>query len=200
MTRAQTVSGLEFEPITHTYRLDGVVIPSVTQILEATGISDYSMIPNATRNMALKRGSLVHEAIQFDIEGDLDWETLDPVLVPYVEAARHFRADYGLGGGFVEFRGYNPKWRFAGTLDYRPGDLLVDWKCGGAAPWVRTQTAAYASFFPEPRKYRRIAVGLFPDGHYDATQEQRCADWAQDFNDFLCLARTRYLQTTGGAL
>jgi len=36
MTRAQTVSGLEFEPITHTYRLDGVVIPSVTQILEAT--------------------------------------------------------------------------------------------------------------------------------------------------------------------
>ena len=62
------------------------------------------------------------------------------------------------------------------------------------------QTAAYASFFPEPRKLRRIAVGLFPDGHYDATQEQRCADWDQDFNDFLCLARTRYLQTTKGAL
>ena len=117
MTRAQTVSGLEFEPITHTYRFSGVVIPSVTQILEATGIIDYSMIPPATRNMALKRGSLVHAAIQFDIEGDLDWETLDPVLVPYVEAARHFRADYGLGEGFVEFRGYNPKWRFAGTLD-----------------------------------------------------------------------------------
>ena len=189
---------LIFDPVCHIYKLaTGEALPSVTQILEASGVIDYSALPNNTRNMALQRGSFVHEAIHLDMQGELDWDTLDPILLPYVEAAAKFRNEFEVNGGLMEHRSFHPVYRYAGTLDYQPKKLLVDWKCGGAQPWVRMQTAAYAALLPDPGSYRRIAVGLFPDGHYDATKEFRCADWFNDFNDFLCCLRVAQLQKEG---
>src|SRR5262245_2178024 len=65
---------LEFDPTTHTYRVDGVRYPSVTQVLERVGIIDYSYIPAPTREMALARGSAVHAWTAHD---DRTHQTLD---------------------------------------------------------------------------------------------------------------------------
>ena len=67
---------LDFDPKSHTYRVGRLVLPSVTQILETVRIIDYSHIPWPTREMALFRGSWVHEATAMDDRGE-SW--LDPL-------------------------------------------------------------------------------------------------------------------------
>ena len=41
----------------HVYRLDGMVIPSVTSILREAGVIDYTMIPQAVLQAAARRGT-----------------------------------------------------------------------------------------------------------------------------------------------
>lgn len=186
---------LTFDAEPHVYRWDGQVVPSVTQILEEAGIIDYSYIPRDTREMALERGRLVHLATHYDDEGTLDEVTIDPILMPYVEAWRAFRANTAFTPSEIEKRGYNDKQRFAGTLDRIgtfpgcPTSFLVDIKCGIYPPWVRWQLAAYASFMENPRSYIRLCVGLKKDGTYDARHEFPASEWWGDYQDFLCMKR-----------
>lgn len=183
---ATPASGLfTFDEAAHAYHLDGVRLPSVTQVLEDVEIIDYGYIPPSTRQMALERGSAVHQAIHYDIEGDLDWASLDPALIGYVEAARAVRRDYHLAAPeLVEHRGYHPKFRYAGTLDLKQGDILLDWKTNDAPWWVAVQTAAYAALFPDPASLRRFSFELHADGRYKAA-EFRCTDFSRDFQVFL---------------
>lgn len=55
---------LEFYPETHTYLYDGLVLPSVTQILGVKFRNDYASVPPAVLDNAAKRGTAVHKAIE----------------------------------------------------------------------------------------------------------------------------------------
>lgn len=195
---------LLFDEPTHTYRVDGVVIPSVTQILEAVGIIDYSHIPPADREWALERGRMVHLYTQYDDEGTLDDSAVDPRIRPYLEAWRAFRRDTGLildkiNG--VEKRVYSRSHGYAGTLD-RIGILargiktvLVDIKTNKAEPWVKLQLAAYAGAVgPPPLQITRVCVELRDDETYRVLTFSG-ANFNADFADFLGALRTmRWLQ------
>jgi hypothetical protein len=189
---------LDFDAATHTYRAGGVVIPSVTQVLEDVGIIDYSYIPWPTRQMALARGSAVHLATQFYDEGDLDEGTLTVELAGFLEAWKRFLDETGFVIEANEHRGYVERYGYAGTLDRVgrfermvglrlkiDGPVLLDIKTNDAPWWVAIQTAAYAAFFPDPGSYRRIAVELHGDGTCGVI-EFPCADWQRDYNLFLC--------------
>ena len=61
---------LEFFPETHTYLYDGLILPSVTQILGVKYKNDYASVPPAVLNNASKRGTAVHKAIEnFNVSG-----------------------------------------------------------------------------------------------------------------------------------
>ena len=61
---------LEFFPETHTYLYDGLMLPSVTQILGVKYKNDYASVPPAVLNNASKRGTAVHKAIEnFNVSG-----------------------------------------------------------------------------------------------------------------------------------
>lgn len=63
-------SVLEFYPETHTYLYDGLILPSVTQILGVKYRNDYASVPPAVLNNASKRGTAVHKAIEnFNVSG-----------------------------------------------------------------------------------------------------------------------------------
>lgn len=66
---------LEYIDETHTYLYEGVVLPSITQVLKAKFGGKYDGIPKATLERAAERGSEVHKAIedfeQYGIECDL---------------------------------------------------------------------------------------------------------------------------------
>ena len=57
-------SVLEFYPETHTYLYDGMMLPSVTQILGVKYRNDYASVPPAVLNNAAQRGTAVHKAIE----------------------------------------------------------------------------------------------------------------------------------------
>lgn len=171
-----TVNTLTFDAATHTYQLDGQEIPSVTQVLESVGLIDYSHIPWSTREMALERGRAVHEAIELDLEGDLDEESADEAgVLGYVQAARNARAALGiLLPDAWEQRVYHERWQYAGTLDLRAGSILLDWKTNQAEYWVRYQLAAYAACIAQvdgrthwgAALVRRVCIELHPDSTY----------------------------------
>lgn len=61
---------LEFFPETHTYLYDGLMLPSVTQILGVKYRNDYASVPPAVLDNASKRGTAVHKAIEnFNVSG-----------------------------------------------------------------------------------------------------------------------------------
>lgn len=193
------VAALQFDEATHTYTLDGEVLPSVTQILEGVGIIDYSHIPSSTREMALERGRIVHRVTQLDDEGDLDESTVDEAIVPYLGSWRRFRADTGFVPNEVERRGHHQRFRYAGTRD-RVGPMngaawLVDIKTNDAPEWVRMQTAAYAAFDPEPRRFKRVCVELKATGKVPyRIIERKGSEFGEDFNDFLAALRVWQLR------
>lgn len=55
---------LEYFDDTHTYLVDGVIVPSITQILKHKFGGKYSMVDSATLNRAADKGTAVHEAIE----------------------------------------------------------------------------------------------------------------------------------------
>ena len=63
---------LEYDDSTHTYIADGLIVPSVTQIL-ATKYNDYAGVSTETLNRASEKGTAMHKAIEmFERQGQED--------------------------------------------------------------------------------------------------------------------------------
>ena len=104
---------VDFTEEGHRYTLNGERLASVTGILRAEGFIDTAFYTEYGR----QRGSFVHLARHYDDAGELDEDTLDPVIVPYLEAWRRFKRE----SGFVVERSEVPMassaYRYAGKPD-----------------------------------------------------------------------------------
>lgn len=173
---------LTFEDDTHTYRLNGQVVPGVTSILAP--LTDYSRVPPHVLEAASNFGKAVHKACELDDLAELDEETLDPALVPYLDAWRKFSEDHRVAWQEIERPLANTALRYAGTPD-RIGDVsgelaVVDIKTTVELyPSVGPQLAAYANAYSGIRApaMKRIAVQLKRDGTYVAKPYTDATDW-----------------------
>lgn len=170
---------LTFHPESHTYvRPDGVIVPSVTQILRATGIgTDYEAIPGLSAlDLELRRqlGTAVHADIHSYDDDDLDLTTVDPRVRPYLDAWITCRNSLGLVGLIHERIVYDPDLEACGTLDgiVRVRDersVLIDLKIGDPVDAAaQYQTAAYEVLWRAEHPNdapidERWAVQLTPD-------------------------------------
>ncbi len=154
---------LSFDPETHVYKFNGRVVPSVTEILRAENFIDTTFFTDYGR----QRGKLAHLAIHLLDMGELDEESLDPVLSPYVEAWKRFRADTDITIIESEVPILDPLKRYAGTPDkivmLDGKQTCIDMKTGTVSPWTRLQLCAYCE---AKGIYRRAAVQLNDDGTY----------------------------------
>lgn len=185
-------AGLTFDERTHTYRYQGAVVPSVTQVLAP--IVDLSFVDPDVLAAASAFGTAVHKACELDDLEELDEASLDEPLVPYLDAWRAFSRDYNVIWSCVEQWVYHPQLRYAGTLD-RYGlvfdkphhghhvPAIVDIKSGSRLfPAVGPQLAAYHRALDESSvTTRRLAVQLKDDGTY-------VAKWHNDPTDFALFA------------
>lgn len=172
MTAAQPVlrSRLQLEPSTHTYRLDGQVIPGVTSVLKGVGIIDYSFIPQDVLQEASRRGTAVHVALQHYDEGTFDRGSFNPEWLGYIDAYERFLEQSRFQPAQIEQKIYHPLHRYAGTLD-RTGllddDLVIlDFKTGLVLPGHALQLAGYLNCLPGPRRFRRMALQLCANATY----------------------------------
>ena len=131
-------SRLVFQSDEHRYFLDGREIPSNTTMIKAAGLIDDRWFTPESR----QRGIEVHRACHFLCEKDLDWTTVRPDYVPYVEACQ----DFIRSTGFQVERNEFPAWSdhdYATTPDVM-GILngrrsIINFKTGAISKWVGLQ-------------------------------------------------------------
>ena len=84
----------EFHEETHTFTLDGMRLPSVTELLAPLQEESFSAINPAVLKAAADRGTAVHEICEA-MDYDMDYDDLiAPDLVPYADAHEEFLMDY----------------------------------------------------------------------------------------------------------
>jgi hypothetical protein len=88
----------------HRYEFDGRSVPSVTQVLAISGITDVSKIPQHILDRAAAIGTAVHQACDLLDQDDLDLESLDPLLVGYASAYQRFRQETSFMPELIEHR------------------------------------------------------------------------------------------------
>jgi hypothetical protein len=134
-------NSLTFDEATHTYSVNGRRLMSVTQVL--------ALVDDRHKGdpFYLQRGRFVHQACEYLDRDELDEDSVDPIIYPYLEAYKKFREETGFKPDLIECRLYHPTYAYAGTLD-RIGDLngnhvLIDLKSGAKARVDELQLAAY---------------------------------------------------------
>lgn len=183
---------LTFDAESHAYWCRGVKVPGVTTILKP--LIDFSHIDPDVLAAKADLGTRVHEACHFLDEDDLDEETIEADVEPYLEAWKRFKRETGAVVLLSEQRVHETLLGFAGTLD---NVLLIDGKKwladkktalqvpASAGP----QTAAYQRALGDATVQHRAVVRLHPDGtyHFDPLTG------ADDFAVFMaCLAIHRF--------
>jgi len=97
----------------HEYRIDGVIVKSVTQVLKDVGIVDYSWAEQED----LDFGTAMHDTIEYYEKGTLDLETLHPLLEDRLEAYKEFVKVTGWEAIFIESLVASKKLGCAGRFD-----------------------------------------------------------------------------------
>lgn len=161
---------LKFDADTHEYEDGGVVLPSVTQILERVGIVNtafFAQYPEATQ-----RGTDVHEATALIDAGSLTAADFTEWIRGYVDSWELFKIDEGITSfDLIEQRFGSAELGYAGTADrvaiIGGRETILDIKTGRPAKYHALQTAAYAiGLFDIPEDVRRCCVHVTADAKY----------------------------------
>lgn len=130
----------------HRYSVDGQFKPGVTEVLASSGLSiSYERLDP----FYAQRGTMIHEAIRLDLEGDLHYEALDERIRPYIDRFRAIRKNLGLAPGLTEQSLYHSTLGYCGTLDYigeceaLGREVVIDWKSGKIERYHDLQLSAY---------------------------------------------------------
>lgn len=176
---------------THTYSVDGVEFPGVTKILQGAGLIDLSPIRLDVLEATRRFGTACHRCCELHDLNDLNENSLDKHLRPYLNAWIQFKKDYQFKIEAIEEIVYSKRYRYAGRLDRRGiiegKRLILDIKTSsdfGAT--VPIQLSAYLEAFNEGKKQeekakRRLAVLLNGDGKYKVEEYKN----KSDFNVFI---------------
>lgn len=109
-----------FDEENHIYRIDGLIVPSVTQMLEDNGLVDFSYVSKKHKQAlenARWKGLCYHKATEYRDEGILREATVSTSLVPLLEAWEKFLADYRVEILAVEYQNVSYKHSFGFTID-----------------------------------------------------------------------------------
>lgn len=111
----KNTQGLEFDETTHTYRVDGVVYPSVTTIMQPLSQHKYGSIDESVLNKAAERGTTVHNAIEDYIKfGILD---IPEEFAGYTDAYIEWNNQYSPEVKMSETKVYHKLKMYCGTVD-----------------------------------------------------------------------------------
>jgi hypothetical protein len=157
----------------HIYQRDGIVVPSVTQVLALAGIDDVSGIPLHNLERAAAVGTAVHQACEFLDQDELDIESVGPLIVGYVLAYQRFKEEHEFFPLTIEQRGIAESGALAygycldrtGIIEGTP--VLLDIKTASKrSPAWAIQTAAYADAI-NLNSARRLVIHANKSGAYD---------------------------------
>lgn len=171
----------QFDESSHTYRLNGDVIPGTTDIIKECVGSGFEYLQDAA--WYLQRGRAVHAAAKFIAEGK-PFEC-DPRIEGRVNALRKWFADHQPHDFICEQPVFSATYRYAGTPDLvcliqnRPH--IVDWKNSLDEARLSWQVSAYGIAIKAPAMTRGLGVELHDDGSYRMTAPIDLRRFGQEF-------------------
>ena len=166
---------LEFNKERHEYKLDGVILPSVTQVIKSAGLVDDTFYDD----YSCQRGSAVHLATALYDEGTLDESTVADEIKGYLVGWVKFLKESKFKPEAIEKRLSHQIYSYAGTID-RIGllngrQVICDIKTGALMPTVGVQLAAYKNLTEADNN--TYAIKLNTDGTYALKKYSAQADW-----------------------
>lgn len=182
-----------FDPDKHEYRMDGVIVPSVTQVIEGMGFTDTRFYKDYDRT----RGRYIHAACALLAADNLNWDSLDERIRPEVEAFGNFFEKEKVEILETEKMMFSDTHRVAGTMDifcrFEGRPAIMDTKSGGILPIIEIQTGGYSVLLHEISgvvRPGRFGLQLKEDGTYRLI---RCRE-LQAEQHFLVLLNTYKLR------
>lgn len=172
-----------FKEETHTYFVDGIKRPCVSEIVKPLSV-DYSMIQKNTLNHKRDLGKAFHHAIHLFLLDDLDWDTLDERLVEPMKGFKEFWTDDEFKNKempkikemHIEEKMYHPKLNYCGTPDLILLDKIYDWKFREydlvSDPLRMAGYELLAGIYPIPTK-EKVVVCFKKDGCYRRYNAER---------------------------
>ena len=149
---------------THTYTdSKGVVIPSVTQIINAA--FPFQSHSTESEEYYRDRGKAVHAAIHYIEKKTLDPASVNKDIWPYIKAYFKFRDNFRYKTLSTEEIVYNKTYGYCGTLDRRTWGAIWDYKTGVNRYIDGLQLSAYAAA-KGLHKGKRFSVYLMNTGNY----------------------------------
>lgn len=149
-------------------------LPRVTHILASAGLVETQWF----KDYDLERGSALHAAAHYLDDGDLDWSTVDPVVLPRLRQYQKFLDEVRPEILAIEEEVVNEALQYVGHLDRRVRingqEGILDLKGPSRAPWQALQLSLYAGCFTRPMK--RWALHL-SDDHYNLIEHKDRRDW-----------------------
>lgn len=163
-----------FNDENHTASDNGINVPRVSHILEEAGFTGFAGVSPLIMKAACAFGQNAHTACSLWDNNDLDVESLDPALAPYLEAYKKFKADYHVNIIHDELKVYSKLWGFCGRLDKYAEAMqkygIIDLKTGSSIyPATAIQTGLYEVGAKEEHKLKvqfRMCVHLKGDATY----------------------------------
>jgi hypothetical protein len=189
-----TDSAFLFNRDRHEFRVNGVVKPSITQVLAAAGIVDFSFVEEDVRVHAMNRGKSVHWMLQLEDEGALNWRYVPLALRPYRKAYLTWKKNSGFIPSLIE-KPLASALGFCGIPDrwgrFRNGSMcgaVIELKTGAVADWSRYQMAAQCVLIQPnlalARTIRRVGLSLLATGEYKV-REFPMAEFDADIARFM---------------
>lgn len=165
---------IQFFPETHTYLVDGVEVPSVTEITRFLSY-DYKSDRPWMAEIAARRGTKVHEACMLIDYGEEPEE--DPEIQGYLMAYRRFLQDYAPEWEGIEKPVGSLQCGYAGTID-RYGKItgfnsVLDVKTGQKhKPALQAQLNGYWWLLIKQKYEAEKLYGLYlrNDGTYELVE------------------------------
>jgi len=186
VVNVKTISNFAFDETTHTYRLDGKVLPSVTTILKP--LYDFSAVPRDILERARRFGNAVHKTIELYLNDDLDEDTLDEPLYNCLLAFKLWQSDFYeyeiTPSDNIEQIGYHQKLLYCGTPDIETKTVIIDLKSRKCNPEIDgMQILAYDHMTGTGQRDNYV-LELKQDASYvftplNATAKQRKENWSK---------------------
>lgn len=163
---------LEFCEKTHTYKVNGFVVPSVSEIMKPLSSNHYAAIDCDTLSRAADRGTKVHAAVENYLLYGI--EDISKELRGYFDGFKKWIDEYKPEPIKTECRIYHKTLNYAGTADlpcYINGEpTLVDFKTTAtvAQTLTRVQLEAYKKAFESHgiEFKRKLIIQSRKDGTY----------------------------------
>ena len=168
---------IEFDRETHTYTVDGKVVPCVSEIIAPLGADmDEGDELEFAIERAAERGTVFHRVLERHFRGEenITEAEVPSEYEPYMEAVRLFLSEHDIQPLFIETALFCQKHGIAGTPDLlciMDGVLtLLDYKFVAqiAKAKVKAQLNAYRLGFEEKDIYPDVmyAIQFLKDGTY----------------------------------